>query len=225
MGTIAQYIDHTLLKPEASRREIMKLCEEAIQFQFASVCVNSCYVPLAAELLKDSGVKTCCVVGFPLGACMTSVKIFEAEEALKKGAQELDMVISVGAVKSGDWAEVEKDIREVAEVVHRYHGILKVILETCLLTEDEKYRSCQAAERAGADFVKTSTGFSSGGALEDDVRLMRETVGDRMSVKASGGIRTLESVRSMIAAGADRIGTSHGVTLAEDEWRQMEGLH
>ena len=211
---IAKYIDHTLLKANATEAQIRRLCEEAREYQFASVCVNTCYVPLAAELLKGSGVKTCCVVGFPLGAMSTAAKAFEAADAVKNGAEEVDMVINIGAVKFGDWDYVAKDIEEVVKASHD-KALVKVIIETCLLTDDEKVLACRTAKEAGADFVKTSTGFSIGGATVEDIRLMRETVGAEMGVKASGGIKTYEDAIAMIEAGATRIGASSGIAIVE----------
>ena len=211
---IAKYIDHTLLKANATEAQIRRLCEEASDYHFASVCVNTCYVPLAAELLKGSGVKTCCVVGFPLGAMSTAAKAFEAADAVKNGAEEVDMVINIGAVKFGDWDYVAKDIEEVVKASHD-KALVKVIIETCLLTDDEKVLACRTAKEAGADFVKTSTGFSIGGATVEDIRLMRETVGAEMGVKASGGIKTYEDAIAMIEAGATRIGASSGIAIVE----------
>ena len=211
---IAKYIDHTLLKANATEAQIRRLCEEASEYHFASVCVNTCYVPLAAELLKGSGVKTCCVVGFPLGAMSTAAKAFEAADAVKNGAEEVDMVINIGAVKFGDWDYVAKDIKEVVKASHD-KALVKVIIETCLLTDDEKVLACRTAKEAGADFVKTSTGFSIGGATVEDIRLMRETVGAEMGVKASGGIKTDEDAIAMIEAGATRIGASSGIAIVE----------
>lgn len=210
-------IDHTLLKPEASRGDIIKLCEEARRYCFASVCVNAWYVPLAAELLRGTPVKVCTVVGFPLGATLPRVKVYEAEEAIKLGAQEIDMVQNVGALKSGQDDQVELDIRGVVEACRRGGAICKVILETALLTPDEKVRACQAAMRAGADFVKTSTGFGPGGATAEDVALMHAVVGSAAEVKAAGGIRTLEDVKKMVSAGATRIGASASVRIVEQE--------
>lgn len=210
---LASYIDHTLLKPEASREQIRAVCNEAKQYHFASVCVNSCWVPLIAEELKGSGVSVCCVIGFPLGASLSSVKAFEAREAVAAGVQEIDMVINVGAVKSGGWELVKEDIAAVNAA--KGTAKLKVIIETCLLTDEEKVRVCQIAKEAGADFVKTSTGFSTGGATVHDVELMRRTVGPEMGVKASGGIRTLEDALAMIEAGASRLGASAGVKIIE----------
>lgn len=210
---LASYIDHTLLKPEASREQIRAVCEEAKQYHFASVCVNPCWVPLIAEELKGSGVSVCCVIGFPLGASLSSVKAFEAREAVAAGAQEIDMVVNIGAVKSGGWELVREDIAAVNAA--KGTAKLKVIIETCLLTDEEKVRVCQIAKEAGADFVKTSTGFSTGGATVHDVELMRKTVGPEMGVKASGGVRTLADALAMIEAGASRLGASAGVKIIE----------
>ena len=210
---LASYIDHTLLKPEASREQIRAVCEEAKQYHFASVCVNPCWVPLIAEELKGSGVSVCCVIGFPLGASLSSVKAFEAREAVAAGAQEIDMVINIGAVKSGGWELVREDIAAVNAA--KGTAKLKVIIETCLLTDEEKVRVCQIAKEVGADFVKTSTGFSTGGATVHDVELMRKTVGPEMGVKASGGVRTLADALAMIEAGASRLGASAGVKIIE----------
>ncbi|MBQ4611752.1 MAG: deoxyribose-phosphate aldolase [Clostridia bacterium] len=207
-----KYIDHTLLKADATTAQIKELCAEARQYDFASVCVNSCHVPLAAKELEGSEVKVCCVVGFPLGACLTGAKAFEAALAVERGAREVDMVINIGAAKEGNWELVEQDIREVAEACHP-GAILKVIIETCLLTDEEKKEACLCAKRAGADFVKTSTGFSTGGATPQDVALMRKAVGPDMGVKAAGGVRCKEDAQKMIDAGATRLGTSAGVKL------------
>lgn len=212
---IARLIDHTLLKPDATRDDIAKICTEALKFGFASVCVNPWNVPQAAELLRGSDVRVCTVVGFPLGATLPQVKRFEAEESIKLGAQEIDMVINVGALKSGLVEAVEADIRGVADASHRGGAICKVILETSLLTTEEKVRGSLAAKNAGADFVKTSTGFSTGGATAEDVRLMRAVVGDGLGVKASGGVRSLEDVQKMVQAGATRIGASASVKILE----------
>ncbi len=213
---LARLIDHTLLKAEATPAEIERLCDEALQYEFASVCVNACYVAQAAEALRGSRVHVCAVVGFPLGATLTCVKVFEANEAMRLGASEIDMVIGIGALKSGDDSAVEADIRAVTEGAHRNQAICKAILEAGLLTEDEKVRACRAALNAGADFVKTSTGFGHGGATVEDVRLMRGVVGAKMGVKASGGIRTLRDCEQMLAAGATRIGTSSGVKIMQE---------
>ncbi len=209
----ARMIDHTLLKPEASREQIEKLCREAARFNFASVCVNAHWVPLCAVFLRPTPVKVCTVVGFPLGATLTSVKRFETLEALRLGADEIDMVMNVGALKSGDHARVETDIRALAEVTHDAGGLLKVIFENVLLTNEEKIAACHLSVTAGADFVKTSTGFSSGGATVEDVALMRQAVGNLTGVKAAGGIRTADQMMAMVAAGADRIGASASVAI------------
>lgn len=209
---LAKYIDHTLLKPDATSSQIKKLCEEALSCEFASVCVNSCYVPLAAEMLKNSSVKTCCVVGFPLGAMLTSSKAQETKDAIAAGAEEVDMVINVGAAKSGNWNLVKEDIDAVVAASGK-KALVKVIIETCLLTDEEKVKACQLAKEAGAEYVKTSTGFSTGGATAEDIALMRKTVGPQMGVKASGGIRNLDTALSMIRAGATRIGASAGIAI------------
>ena len=207
---VAALIDHTLLKPEATAADAERLCQEAIEHGFASVCVNAVFVPKVALLLTGSPVKTCSVIGFPLGATLTRAKVDEAGAALEEGAQELDMVIHIGALRAGDKQSVAADIRAVAEACHSAHALCKVIIETCLLTEDEKERACRISRDAGADFVKTSTGFSSGGATAADVALMRRVVGAEMGVKASGGIRSLDELLAMVQAGANRIGTSAG---------------
>ena len=204
-------IDHTLLKPEATPEDIVTLCREAKEHDFMSVCVNPAYVPLAASLLKDCDVKVCTVIGFPLGMNLTKTKVQEAEEAIRQGADEIDMVINVGMLKAGNDDYVEAEIRELKQVAGS--RILKVIIETCLLTDEEKVRACKLSKNAGADFVKTSTGFSKGGATAADVKLMRETVGPDMGVKASGGVRTHEDLLAMVEAGANRIGTSNGVKI------------
>jgi deoxyribose-phosphate aldolase len=209
-------IDHTLLKADATQAEIRKLCEEAAQFGFASVCVNPTWVRAAACILQGSGVPVCTVIGFPLGATLPDVKAYEARRAIFDGAREVDMVINVGALKSGDDATVEFDIRSVAEVAHAHNVILKVIIETALLTDEEKVRACLAAKNACADFVKTSTGFSKGGATVADVALMRQVVGSELGVKASGGVKGIEDARAMIEAGATRIGASVGVKIAQE---------
>jgi deoxyribose-phosphate aldolase len=211
----AGLIDHTLLKPEASRDEIRKLCQEAAKFGFASVCINPWYVPLAAELLRGTRVKVCTVIGFPLGATLPQVKIYEAEEAIKLGAQEIDMVINVGALKSGQDDVVQSDIRGVVEASHRGRAICKVILETALLTVEEKVRASVATKQAGADFIKTSTGFSTAGATAEDVALMRAIVGSEIGVKAAGGVRSFDDLKKMVCAGATRIGASASVKIME----------
>ena len=209
--TIAAMIDHTLLKPEATPAQIEKLCAEAAEYHFASVCVNPVYIPLAARLLKGTGVKVCCVVGFPLGAIAPEQKAAEAASCAAMGAEELDMVIHVGAAKAGDWALVQRDIEGVVKAAAGH--TVKVIIETCLLTDEEKEKACEAAKAAGAHFVKTSTGFSTGGATTHDIALMRKTVGPEMGVKASGGIRDYATAMAMIEAGANRIGASAGIAI------------
>ena len=213
MEHLEKYLDHTLLKPAASREDILAVCREALSYGVASVCVNSCHAPLVHQALEGSGIKTCCVVGFPLGAMSTSAKAFEAANAAANGAEEIDMVINIGWIKSGDWEAVEQDIRTVVKAADP--AIVKVILETCLLTDEEKVLACKAAERAGAAFVKTSTGFSTGGATVEDVALMRRTVGDRLGVKASGGVRNRAQAETMIRAGANRIGCSSTKSILE----------
>ncbi len=213
---VAQYIDHTLLKPDASPQEIAKLCAEAREYQFASVCVNPCNVRQCAELLRGTPVLICSVIGFPLGATMAEVKAFEAERAMWDGATELDMVINIGALKGGDYALVQRDIEAVVHVAHRNRAVVKVIIEAALLSDDEKVKACTLAKAAQADFVKTSTGFGPGGATLQDVELMRRTVGPEMGVKAAGGIRTYQAVQDMIAAGATRIGASAGVKIVQE---------
>src|SRR5437868_2098197 len=212
----AALIDHTLLKPEASEADIRKLCDEAAKFGFASVCVNPSWVKTAAQFLKGSGVPVCTVIGFPLGATLPDVKAYEARRAIFNGAREVDMVINIGALKSGDDCAVEDDIKAVVEAAHENHILCKVIIETALLTDDEKVRASLAAKNAGADFVKTSTGFSKGGATVADVALMRRTVGAELGVKASGGVKGLEDARKMVEAGATRIGASVGVKIAQE---------
>jgi deoxyribose-phosphate aldolase len=212
---VARRIDHTLLKPDASRDEIGKLCEEALQYQFASVCVNPWNVAQAADLLRGSTVKVCTVVGFPLGATLPEEKVFEAQKSIERGAQEIDMVINIGALKSGLRDVVEADIRGVVLASHRGGAICKVIIETCLLTREEKVHASLAAKNAGADFVKTSTGFSTAGATPEDVRQIRETIGPDTGIKAAGGVRTLEELQKMVEAGATRIGASAGVKIIQ----------
>jgi deoxyribose-phosphate aldolase len=213
--SIARLIDHTLLKPEATREDVKKLCSEARQYGFASVCLNPCWVPLAARELAGSNVKVCAVAGFPLGASVTSVKAAEAEQAARDGAREVDMVINVGALRSGDFDAVKNDIEAVANACHRQGAIVKVILETALLDDTQKAVACTLAKMAHADFVKTSTGFGPAGATAQDVALMRMVVGPEMGVKAAGGIRTLEDLKKMTAAGATRIGASASVKIVE----------
>ena len=207
-------IDHTLLKPEATKEQITKLCEEARQYDFASVCVNTCYVPLAKQLLAGSDVKVCCVVGFPLGAMDTVSKAFEAKTAVENGAQEVDMVINIGALKDKDYDYVTKDIAAVVEASKP--AIVKVIIEACLLTDEEKVEACKCSMNAKAEFVKTSTGFSTHGATPEDVALMKKTVGDVCKVKAAGGVRSYDDAMKMIEAGADRLGCSAGIKVMEE---------
>ena len=213
---IAKIIDHTLLKPEATRDQIVQLCREAREYGFAAVCVNPCYVKLAAELLRGSSVKVCSVVGFPLGATLPEVKAYEARRAIEEGAAEIDMVINIGALKSGDLELVKRDIASVVDVCHAKGALCKVIIEAALLTDEEKVLACQLAKAAGADYVKTSTGFGPGGATVQDVALMRRTVGPEMGVKAAGGIRSYEAAKSMVEAGATRIGASAGVKIVRE---------
>jgi deoxyribose-phosphate aldolase len=242
-ASVAALIDHTLLKPEATRADIERLCVEALEHKFASVCVNPVFLTVVAPMLRGSVVKSCAVVGFPLGANLTETKVFEARSAMANGAQELDMVIHIGALKSRDDATVSADIRAVADAAHAANAILKVIIETCLLTHEEKERACRLAAAAGADYVKTSTGFANPGAVSvpatgsstsgatvgvpatgsttsgatpEDVALMRRTVGPHIGVKASGGIRTLDDLLTMVNAGATRIGSSHSIKIVKE---------
>ncbi|MCQ2554396.1 MAG: deoxyribose-phosphate aldolase [Clostridia bacterium] len=211
-----KYFDHTLLKPEATLPQIEKLCMEAKEYDFYSVCVNTCYVEKCAELLKGTDVKIAAVIGFPLGACTTATKVFEAEEAFRKGASEVDMVLNVGVFKDGNDEFIVNDIRAVVEKAKEYRGIVKVILETCLLTKEEIKKASELSITAGAQFVKTSTGFNKYGALAEDVEIMKNTVGDSLEVKASGGIRDLDTCLKMIEAGATRIGASASVQIMKD---------
>jgi deoxyribose-phosphate aldolase len=213
--SIAALIDHTILKPEATREDIVKVCREARQYGFASVCVNPCWVPLAHAQLAGSRVLVCSVVGFPLGATFTETKVAETAAAIRAGAREIDMVINVGALRSGDHETVKEDIQQVADTAHAGGAALKVILETSLLDDNQKAIACTLAKLAGADFVKTSTGFGPGGATAHDVALMRSVVGPEMGVKAAGGIRTIEDLRAMTAAGATRIGASASIRIVE----------
>lgn len=212
----ASYIDHTVLKADTVKSTVQRFCDEARRYGFASVCVNPTHVRFVAEQLQDSGVKTCCVVGFPLGATTSAVKAFEAAEAVENGATEIDMVINIGALKDREFDLVRSDIAAVVAAAHP-RALVKVIIETCLLTDDEKVIACQLAQRAGADFVKTSTGFGSGGATVEDIRLMKATVGDAMQVKASTGINDRQIFEAMVAAGATRMGTSKGIKIVEGE--------
>jgi len=221
MKSIAAYIDHTLLKPDATLEEIENLVNEAKRYRFASVCVNPTWVSYCANLLAGTDVKVCTVIGFPLGATTPEVKRLETVNAIENGAQEVDMVINIGALKSGKYDLVKSDIEGVVEAA-KGKALVKVIIETSLLTDKEKIQACKLAKEAGADFVKTSTGFSSGGATVEDVELMRSTVGPDMGVKASGGVRTYEDAKKMLAAGATRIGTSSGVKIVEEEKAQKK---
>lgn len=207
-----KYIDHTILKANATKADVEKLCAEAREYDFASVCINTCFVPLAAELLAGSDVKVCCVVGFPLGAMSAEAKAFETKWAVEHGAQEVDMVLNVGAMIAGDEKTVLEDIGAVVDAAHP-KAIVKVILENCLLTDAQKIRACELCVQAGAEFVKTSTGFSTGGATVEDVALMKKAVDGKAKVKAAGGIRTKEDALAMIEAGADRIGASAGIAI------------
>ena len=213
--TIARLIDHTVLKADATRTEVLQVCAEALKYDFASVCVNSFWVPLVAGELRGSSVKTCTVAGFPLGAASTAAKVAETLEAVSQGASEVDMVINVGALKGGEPDVAQVDIAAVVEAAHQGGAIVKVIIETALLNRDEKVLACQLAVRAGAEFVKTSTGFAKTGATVEDIALMRATVGPGVGVKASGGVRTLEDLQAMVAAGATRIGASSSVRIIE----------
>lgn len=210
---LASLIDHTLLKPDATEADIAAVCRQALEHRFASVCVNPCWVPFVHAQLAGSSVKTCAVIGFPLGANQTAVKLAEARLAVTEGAAEIDMVINIGALRSGRQDLVASEIQTLAAAAHQGRAILKVIIETCLLTNDQKILACKLAKDAAADFVKTSTGFSTAGATEADIALMRSTVGPTLGVKASGGVRTLEAVERMVRAGATRIGTSSGVQI------------
>lgn len=213
---VAGFIDHTLLKPDATASDIDKLCREAAEWKFATVCINPTWVAVAAQRLRGTGVAVCSVVGFPLGATTPDVKQFEARRAIFDGAAEIDMVVNIGALKSGDVRLVSEDIRGVVQACHAGGASSKVILETALLTDEEKVTGCTLAKAAGADFVKTSTGFGPGGATAADVALMRRVVGDEMGVKASGGVKDLEQMKAMVAAGATRIGASAGVRIVKE---------
>ncbi|EJO5346586.1 deoxyribose-phosphate aldolase [Clostridium botulinum] len=211
---MAAMIDHTILKPETQKVDVQKICKEALENNFASVCINPCNVSLAAEILKDSGVKVCTVIGFPLGATTTKVKAFETREAIENGAKEVDMVINIGKLKDKDYDYVKEDIKAVVDAA-KDKALTKVIIETCLLTEEEKVKVCNIAKEAGADFVKTSTGFSKAGATNEDIKLMRETVGENMGVKASGSIHTYDEAISMVNSGASRIGASASIAICK----------
>lgn len=219
----ASYIDHTVLKADTVQSTVQKFCDEARRYGFASVCVNPTHVRFVAEQLRGSGVQTCCVIGFPLGATTSAVKAFEAADAVNNGATEVDMVINVGALKDGNDELVLNDIRAVVEAAHP-RARVKVIIETCLLTDDEKVTACRLAQQAGADFVKTSTGFGPGGATVEDIRLMKQTVGSAMQVKASTGINDRQIFEAMVAAGATRMGTSKGIRIVEGEPAAPEAI-
>jgi deoxyribose-phosphate aldolase len=221
--SLANRIDHTLLKPDATVDQIAQLCFEARKYGFASVCINPTNVRLCADLLRGSPVKVCTVIGFPLGATPPEVKAFETKTAIEQGATEIDMVINIGALKSKDVEHVARDIRSVVQVAHASGALVKVIIEAVLLTKDEKVTACLLAKEAGADFVKTSTGFSTGGATVEDVALMRSVVGPEMGVKAAGGVRTLEDAEKMVKAGATRIGASAGVKIVQDAAKGSSG--
>ena len=212
---ISKLIDHTILKPDATEVEVKQICDEAKEYKFKSVCVNSSYVKYVSEQLKESEVLTCSVVGFPLGSVPSEVKSYETSMAIKNGADEIDMVINIGNLKDGKYEDVLKDIKAVVESAQA--RTVKVIIETCLLEDEEKIKACELSVQAGAHYVKTSTGFSSGGASEADVKLMRKVVGDKLGVKASGGVRTLEHAQKMIDAGASRIGASSGIKIVLEE--------
>ncbi|WP_341878080.1 deoxyribose-phosphate aldolase [Defluviitalea saccharophila] len=213
---LASMIDHTVLKPDAKEEDIRKLCEEAIEYGFATVCVNPCYVPMAKHLLQDSNVGITTVIGFPLGANTITTKTTEAEEAIENGATEVDMVINIGALKDKKYDYIRDEIKAVVHTVNK-RAVVKVIIETSLLTDEEKEKACLLAKEAGADFVKTSTGFSGGGATKEDIELMRRTVGDTMGVKASGGVRTRQDAEALVKAGATRIGASASVAIIKGE--------
>ena len=213
MKLVNEFIDHTLLKPQATAQDVEKLCREAMEYKFAAVCINSYYVKLCASILQGSDVKICTVVGFPLGASTLETKRFEALKAITEGAREIDMVLNISALKSNEESYVFEDIKSLADLCHKQGTLLKVILETCLLTNEEKVKACELAVMAKADFVKTSTGFSTGGATIEDIKLMRQTVGPTLGVKASGGIKDFATVKAMMDAGATRIGTSSGVEI------------
>jgi deoxyribose-phosphate aldolase len=217
---VARIIDHTILKPESTRDAIIRLCDEGVKFGFATVCVNPVFVSLVAERLRGTPVKPATVAGFPLGATLTEAKVREAEAALRAGAREIDMVQNVGLLKTGEYRAVEEDIREVAAACHSKGAILKVILEMGLLTPEEKIQACQIAQQAGVDFVKTCTGFGTGNATVEDVMLMRQVVGPTLGVKASGGVRSLETLRALVFAGATRIGTSAGLSIVQEAMQE-----
>lgn len=222
MTDIAKYIDHTLLKADAQRQEVIKLCSEAKEYGFFSVCINPSYVEISKKELSGSEVKVCTVIGFPLGSSTTDTKAFETKDAIEKGADEVDMVINISRLKDKDYDYVLRDIRSVVDAAAK-KALVKVIIETCLLTDEEKVKACELAKQAGADFVKTSTGFSVSGATKEDIKLMRSTVGQQMGVKASGGVRTYEDAVLMIESGATRIGASASVAIATKSIQENEG--
>lgn len=211
---LAKFIDHTILKPEARKEQVESICKEAAQYGFASVCINPSYVSLASDMLKGSSVKVCTVIGFPLGATTSAVKSFETVDAINNGAHEVDMVINIGKLKDKDYDYVKSDIKAVVDAA-KGKALTKVIIETCLLTDEEKVMACKLAKEAGADFVKTSTGFSTGGATPEDIKLMRDTVGSEMGVKASGGVRNYKDAIAVVEAGASRIGASASIAICE----------
>lgn len=215
MTNVLGMVDHTILKPEATREMVEILCKEAMEYKFAAVCVNPYHVNFCKEILKDSEVKVATVVGFPLGANTKEVKAYETIDAINNGADEIDMVINIGAMKDKDYLRVKEDIKAVVEAA-KGKAIVKVIIETCLLTDEEKKKACELSMEAGAEFVKTSTGFSTGGATYEDVMLMKSVVGDKLEVKASGGVRDLDAANKMVQAGATRLGTSSGVKIADE---------
>jgi len=214
-GELNEYIDHTILKPDATESDVIRICEEADKYRFASVCINPCWVEIAAIHLQKAAI--CTVIGFPLGANTSMDKAFQARLAIEQGASEIDMVINIGQLKSGHFDLVYQDIAIVCDVCQKHHVLLKVIIETCLLSDKEKVIACLLSKKAGADFVKTSTGFSTGGAIEADIRLMRDVVGPKMGVKAAGGVRSEESARIMLGAGANRLGTSSGLKIVDSQ--------
>ncbi|WP_408954417.1 deoxyribose-phosphate aldolase [Natroniella sp. ANB-PHB2] len=216
VNKIASMIDHTILSAEATKKEVITKCQEAKEHNFASVCINPAFVALINKELEDSPVKVCTVIGFPLGANTAETKAFETNKAIKEGADEIDMVLNIGALKSGEWEIVKEDIKTVVDAAQN-KALVKVIIETCYLTQEEKKKACQVAKEVGADFVKTSTGFGTAGATVEDIKLMREVVGEALGVKASGGVRSLEDAKNMIEAGATRIGASSGVKIVAGE--------
>lgn len=222
-SSIAKYIDHTILKPEATSEEVERICSEAMEYGFATVCVNPSFIPVCFDVMKFSKTKICTVVGFPLGSTTTNMKRLETEEAVDAGAEEIDMVMNIGRLKENDFEYVYDDIFQVANTTLQLNKLCKVIIETCILTDEEKVRACLLAKAAGANFVKTSTGFSKGGASVEDIFLMRNVVGNNMGVKASGGIRTFEDAEKMIKAGANRIGASASVAIVSGKLKVKDG--